>query len=626
MSLITFTTPFTGGPTFYTGNPGNSDLVPDIFPVAIAGRPYMLDMASGKYLRTFEARLRESQDQSDVPGEAAINPQGLWRRGQSSWQFGMDQKYGDLPTSNVERFDRSLGVDVWEQGQLTLLNDVKVASSHTGANTDNIFVASVADEVWWTVNQTVYYTSDPFAASPTINTVPSTPAAKIRSMVSVGEDVYAVFPGVGSGFGVKKILGSTHAVDGTYLLHGVEFGAIGYAKGRLFVAGYNSNEFWVDDSGNKNAGSGFFGGADLDANFRWVGFAAGQNAVYAAGYAGSKSLIYKITIKSDGTLDTPVVAAELPYGEVVNSIIGYLGFVLIGTNIGLRYATADADASLVLGRNIQSPNPILCASGYDQYVWVGATNYTPEYTGLGRVDLARFVGVNEPVRAPDLMYEGQGDVLSVITFDSKRIFSVSGVGLVVEDADNLMEEGYVETGTWRWGIPDPKFLAFFDLEYETLDGTIDVEYTYDGGSYEPLGTAYAQGSVSATFTGPDDGFREARFKVTLHRDVSVTTEGPVLGRWQARAVPVPSRSELFQIPILLHSRQYIYSREYEVDVDAELEYLRDLIHNPRIVTFQEGPRTYKVIVEAVEWMPVDTPNNTYVFDGTATVTLRSLVE
>ena len=622
MSLITFTTPFTGGPTFYTGNPGNSDLVPDIFPVAIAGRPYMLDMASGKYLRTFEARLRESQDQSDVPGEAAINPQGLWRRGQSSWQFGMDQKYGDLPTSNVERFDRSLGVDVWEQGELTLLNDVKVASSHTGANTDNIFVASVADEVWWTVNQTVYYTSDPFAASPTINTVTGGPAAKIRSIVSSGDDLYVVYVGTSSTTGIVKIPSSTHTISGTSVAHGVEFGAVGYAKGRLVAGGHDSSKLWFDPSGN-NPSPDY---THPDANFRWVGFAAGQNAIYCAGCAGSKSLIYKVTIQSDGTLDTPVVAAELPYGEVANSIIGYLGFVLIGTNIGLRYATADADASLVLGRNIQSPNPILCASGYDQYVWVGATNYTPEYTGLGRVDLARFVGVNEPVRAPDLMYEGQGDVLSVITFDSKRIFSVSGVGLVVEDADNLMEEGYVETGTWRWGIPDPKFLAFFDLEYESLDGTIDVEYAYDGGSYEPLGTAYAQGSISATFTGPDDGFREARFKVTLHRDVSVTTEGPVLGRWQARAVPVPSRSELFQIPILLHSRQYIYSREYEVDVDAELEYLRDLIHNPRIVTFQEGPRTYKVIVEAVEWLPVDTPNNTYVFDGTATVTLRSLVE
>ena len=35
-TLTGFTTPYVGGPTFYTGT-GISGLVPDIFPVAIAG-------------------------------------------------------------------------------------------------------------------------------------------------------------------------------------------------------------------------------------------------------------------------------------------------------------------------------------------------------------------------------------------------------------------------------------------------------------------------------------------------------------------------------------------------------------------------------------------------------------
>lgn len=617
MSLITFTTPFTGGPTFYTGNPGNSDLVPDIFPVALAGRPYMLDMASGKYMRTFEARLRESSDDSDVPGEAAINPQGLWRRGQSSWHFGMDQKYGDLPSSNVERFDVSLGVDVWEPGQLTLLNDVKVSASSTNTN---LFLAVVGDELWFSDDDDIKYTTDPFASSPSYTTISGT--GVVRDLISVGGDAYAVFAGTGSTQGIVKIDGGTHTLAGTATAYGVQFGKIGYAKGHLFAGANATSNLWIDPSGN-NPGADF---VQDDPKFRWVGFAGGQNAVYAAGHSGQKSLIYKITIQPDGTFDTPIVAGELPTGETVTTIASYLGFILICTDQGVRYATTDADANLVIGRNIPSPNPVLCATGYDQYVWVGVTNYTPSYTGLGRIDFGRFVGVNEPVRAPDLMYEGQGAIQSVVTFDNKRVFTVSGVGVVVEDVDNLMETGYVEAGTWRWGIPDPKFLAFFDLEYESLNGTVDVEYAYDGGNYIPLGTAYSQGSTSATFTGPDDAFREAKFKVTLNRDSLVASEGPVLGRWQARAVPTPSRSELFQVPLLLHSRHVVFNREYDVDVDNELEFLRSLIHSPRIVTFQEGPRTYKVIVEAVEWLPVDTPNNTYVFDGTATVTLRSLVE
>jgi len=66
-TLIRFTTPFVGGPAFYTGT-GISGLVPDIFPVAIAGRPYMLDLKSGRFGRAFEQRLRDSQDGANIPG------------------------------------------------------------------------------------------------------------------------------------------------------------------------------------------------------------------------------------------------------------------------------------------------------------------------------------------------------------------------------------------------------------------------------------------------------------------------------------------------------------------------------------------------------------------------------
>ena len=43
MSLITYTTAFTGGPSYFTGISGASELVPHIFPVSIDGRPYLLD-------------------------------------------------------------------------------------------------------------------------------------------------------------------------------------------------------------------------------------------------------------------------------------------------------------------------------------------------------------------------------------------------------------------------------------------------------------------------------------------------------------------------------------------------------------------------------------------------------
>ena len=88
--LIDFTTAFTGGPSFYTGS-GVSQLVPDIFPVAIAGHPYLIDQKSGRFGRAFAARVRESVDQNNIPGEAPIYPHGLWRRAPVSWATGSGQ-------------------------------------------------------------------------------------------------------------------------------------------------------------------------------------------------------------------------------------------------------------------------------------------------------------------------------------------------------------------------------------------------------------------------------------------------------------------------------------------------------------------------------------------------------
>lgn len=617
MSLITYTTAFRGGPSFFTGISGASELVPYIFPVSIDGRPYMLDTASGRYARTFEARLRDSVDQAEIPGATSINPQGLWRRGQTSWHFGFNQKYGDLPDSNVERFNDSLGVDVWTEGELTLLDDTKVSLSTTGTN---LYLAVVGDELFCSDGSNVKYTTDAFAASPTWTSVAV--GGTVRGLVSQGEDAFVTVPGTTTSTGVRKIDGGTKAV--TNVSHGVEFGAIGYAKGRIVAGGHDNSGLWFDPSGNTNLPSANF--THPDSKFRWVDFAAGQNAIYCAGVSGQRSMVYKVTLKSDGTLDTPVAAAELPIGEEITSLSSYLGFILIGTNEGFRYATPDADASLVIGQNIPTPNGVLSADGHQQYVWVGFTNYTSEKTGIGRVDLSHFVDVNVPASAPDLMYTGQGAVQSVTNVDLKQVFTVSGVGVVVQDTANLVSEGFCETGTWRWGIPDPKFLAFFDLEYETLNGEIEVDFAYDGGNYSSLGAAITQTSISHSLTGPDTQFREAKFKVTLKRDSVTSTEGPVLGRWQARAVPSPSRSELFQVPVMLHQRINRFNREYHVDVNFELEKLRDLIHNPRIITYQEGNEVYRCIVESVEWTPVDQPNDDFIFDGTATVTLRSLVE
>jgi hypothetical protein len=122
-------TPFVNQVTlgFYPAEPyfswqPSATLVPNVFPVAINGRPYMVDVKSGQYARGFEQRVRDSQDISTAPGESSISTGGLWRRGEASWHLGAGQGRADVADSQPYRFQSSKGVDVWTKGELSLLN------------------------------------------------------------------------------------------------------------------------------------------------------------------------------------------------------------------------------------------------------------------------------------------------------------------------------------------------------------------------------------------------------------------------------------------------------------------------------------------------------------------------
>jgi len=76
----------------------------------------------------------------------------------------------------------------------------------------------------------------------------------------------------------------------------------------------------------------------------------------------------------------------------------------------------------------------------------------------------------------------------------------------------------------------------------------------------------------------------------------------------------------------LHHKLNIRGNEYWIDVDEELQYLRDLVENPRVVVYQENSFSYPVIVEDVRWFPVDTASNHNAWDwnGTCVVIMRSV--
>ena len=612
-TLTRFASPFKPASPFYTGT-GSTQLVPDVFPVAINGRPYLIDTATNAFTRQFDARVRDSVDQSAEPGESAINPQGLWRRSQSSWHYGAGQEYSDASDSEPFRFNTSKGVNVWEKGELTLLNDV--VQKRESANT-NLNMATADTRIYITDGQTLAYTTD----LTSFTTVTSTNAS---NLVDITSDGYNVFFSYADG-NIDQTNPSTGAASN--YITGITAGKMDYVKGRLMVAGSGADKhrIWnitTTPGSSANNPSALF--THPNTNFAWHGFAAGQNHIYCAGHAGNKTLIYKTAIKADGTaLEIPTVAGELPLGEIVQTIDGYLGYVVIGLGDGFRVASSDSDGNLVIGPKIEIGTAVEAFAGVGQYIYFGYKNYDSTSTGIGRMDLSVFISPNQPAYASDLMVTGQGAVTDIHEFQNEPVFAVSGLGFYTKHTD-LVASGYLESGIYRWGVPDAKFIPKLDLRCLPLVGSITMSVASDGGEFASFPIFDRALAKEKTLDGLEEKVFQSEIKLTLARGTATT--GPTVTRWMARAYAAPLRSQIFSVPIVMHHKLSVAGREYWQDVDFEMRQLRDLVDNPRVVSYQENEDTFAVVIEDVQWRALrdSIVHNRWDWEGTAIVVMRSV--
>jgi len=614
-TLLRFKDAFKPASSFYTGT-GATQLVPDIFPIAINGRPYMLDMKTGQFTRQYDARVRDSVDQSTEPGESALNPQGLWRRSQSSWHYGAGQQYSDTADAESYRFYSSKGVDPWTRGRLSLLRDTTNVYPTAGTN---LYAVTADGRLYGTDGQNVKYTTD-FV---TVTTVTGTAASNLYSITSDGYNVFYSY--------ANGDIDQTNAGVSTSSAYitGIEAGVLAYVRGRLMVAGQgvDKRKIWnITTAAGSSANNPTALYTHPNTNWTWVGFAAGQNYIYCAGYAGNTSIIYKTQIKADGTsLDIPTAAAELPLGEIVQSIYGYLGYIILGTTTGFRFCSTDTDGNLTVGPLVETGASVGAMAGIGKYVYFSWSNFDATSTGIGRMDVSVFISPNQPAYAADLMATAQGTVQSIHEFQNDVLFTVSGVGVFQPHATNLVSSGYLRSGIYRWGVPDAKFIPKLDLRCLPLVGSVTLSVASDGGDFYDFATFSTVNAKEKTFDGLEDKIFEAEIKVTLARD-AVGTAGPTLTRWMARAYAAPLRSQIFSVPIIMHHKLNIQGREYWQDVDIELGYLRDLVDNPRVVTYQENTETFAVVVENVQMQiqQLSYAHKENDHEGTAIVVMRSV--
>lgn len=597
---------------FFTGLSTPSSEVPGKFMVGLAGRGWDLDLESGQYQRQSIPLLRNQADASLQPNEASINPEDLWRRTATSFHKGAGQRNYDAPQeSDPARFWKSKGLDPWTKGELSLLpaTDEKKTSANT-----NLFLQPAGAYLYLTDGTSIQYTQDVTVGSPTWTDITGEPATAATGITSDGYNVWSAHGGDG-------IYATTRGGAATASYAAGTVAGVRYVKGRLFA--------WQADK-LYNVITNTLPTALYDhpnSDFTWVDVGEASGFYYPAGYSGDKSLVYKTAVKADGTgLDTPTVAAELPDGEIIRSIQGYLGFILLGTDKGIRFGSTLTDGSLQLGGLIETDSAVKCFEGQDRFIWFGWTRYDTTSTGLGRMDLSAF-NSTRPAYASDLMCTENGDVLSIATFQGIRVFTVSADGVFAQDTV-LEPVGTLETGRIGYGIFDPKVSRTVTVSHTPLEGSLMAEMSRNGGDYAEIGSSNTTpGTVRSDFSTNLARGELFELRFTLGRDLSDMTAGPTIGRFTLRAYPASPRSERITVPLLIGKHMQSQSGgRYARDPLDDLLFLASLESDGQSVSYQEGSQTFSVVVEDHIWLPHHQSTDRTAFAGTYLVQLKRFAE
>lgn len=600
---------------WYSGSPvAASSVVPGTFMVAINGRPFMLNTspeAISSYGDFFKEEslplLRQQADQSKNPAEASISPAQFWRRGQETWHKGAGQGVLDREDSDQARYSTSKGLDPWTR--YTLGMHKAVTTLRASANT-NLYMVAVTNGYIAADGQELY-AGTAMAGAPTL--VTGTPAAAVTGLATHGGIVYA-------GFGASGIYTVSGGAATSYVTGTVN--RVGYAKGRL-LTGFNGGLYNPIAAGALPAVIW----TQPDTGWSWKCFAEGDAVIYAAGDTGSVSRIYRTAVVPDGTaLGIPVVAATLPTNEIVQSMLGYMGFVIIGTDKGVRFATATASGDLTLGALIPTPGAVNALEALGQFVWFGWTNYDTVSSGLGRLDLTTINEGLAPAFASDLMATAQGAVAGIVSVAGRHGFSVAGAGFYGESATVHVSSGTLTTGVITFGIADPKVHAKIDLKHSPLPAgcSVAVAAAHDRGTGATLGSSATLGAVSpsASISVGKRRSEEVELTFTLF---SATTSAPVLTRWTLMSYPAPPGASMYVLPLLLH-RTLRTLRDTEVSINPYQEYsaLVGLHENREIVSCQVGEHAFEGVLEDFVWLPEVADFDRSFWSGTMIIKVRKI--
>jgi hypothetical protein len=381
-----------------------------------------------------------------------------------------------------------------------------------------------------------------------------------------------------------------------------------------------------------------------DQDHIFTSITSSGTAIYVAGYSGIQSNIYKFTLDTTTgampTLTQAITAAELPVGETTFKISYYLGYMSIGTNLGMRVAqVSDQDGSIAYGPLLfETTQPVYDFAFRDKYIW--AATGVDGQVGVTRINLGTEIAPLVFAYAWDL-YDpadtlGQRTTASAFMGDTNRLaFCNAGNGtdgkIYVESATILLAEGSMRTGYIRYNTLENKIFKLLQPRIDTTYGAFDIESIDSTGSAYNIGTFGQGDSVpEININYPVGAQQYLGFRFTMYRSALDSSKGPLFTGYQIKSLPAIPRQRLIQYPVMCYDHEMDkFNNEVGYEGSAyvrmsQLESIENLGDTIRVEDFRTG-ESYIGLIEEMDFINrTPTDKRFSGFGGLLLVTIRSV--
>ncbi len=625
------------------------------FDFAIGGMPFIAAITDNTPYRRQTAEFRTQRvDQLRDPGEQSLSGSGYWIRSQSSFHLGTGSQYqepivGTLDEARFRYYD-SVGIDPWTPGRISLLKTCYLqegSTSRAGVFSTTIggvdYLIKVTGASTETIRVLRIRVSDG-AETTIINNTQITETILYGCMG--GNDLMLVTPTKVWRYSFDA---TTPTLNQDYAINSNNAASafIAYVKQRFILAytDVNKNTFVYELA--RNTGSTINlstltpvnGSTTLPIGFTFTAVTEASAAIYVGGYSGDEGTAYKITVDNTGALTTMTSVLQLPRGEIMTAMYGYLGtFVVLGTNQGVRVAIADDNANLSYGPIVVPvTGNVYAFTARNEFVYAGVKSFVGGYSGLVRINLGQPLQSGGYAWAKDVYApETTGSVWAIATTPTgRKAFTVEDSGLWIEDDADLVESGSLTTGIIRYETLENKAWKRLKLRTEgAVQGSIDIFRMTDG--TETAFRTVAEGSttdydydLSSVFT--DVGV-EAQFKFRLNRNTTDATTGAVVYGYSVKALPTPTRARVIQIPVFCFDSERDRNKNimgfpgYALGRLQALEAMEAQGETIIIQDFTADGEPIEAVIEQVSFTRTTPPNGNYSgYGGIIQIIARTVV-